>query len=176
MFKKVYFILFCTLSIFLGCEGPLQGIGGYYEQSYDMRKLDYSVGGAKDINNFRENIKEGFLPLLTDITYEGLFYDYFFDTGQTEVCDKLFCPSYKSAISRDPFSKKEEYFLFVGLNSGIKKEDFSRKRLNLVIVIDISGSMESMFHNYYYDRYKQKEMSCLMKKAMKNYLLKRKNI
>ncbi len=116
--------------------------------------LGFSVGGAKSINSFRENIKNNFLPLLTDITYEGLFYDYFFDTSVKKPisCDKLFCPSYTTAISKDPFSKKSEYFLSVGLNSNIKKSDFSRKTLNLIIVLDISSSMSSPFNRYYYDQ------------------------
>jgi Ca-activated chloride channel family protein len=117
--------------------------------------LGLSVGGAKDISNFRENIENDFLPLPTDITYEGLFYEYFFDTGEQEACQKLFCPSYSKAISKDPISQKEEYYLSVGLNSGIKESDFQRKKLNLVIVLDISGSMSSSFSSYYYDRFGQ---------------------
>ncbi len=113
--------------------------------------IGFSTGGAKDINNFRENIKNGFLPLFTDLTYEGLFYDYYFDTGKKEECEKLFCPSYSYAISKDPFSKDEDYYLSVGLNSGIKESDFNRKKLNLIIVLDISGSMSSSFDSYYYD-------------------------
>ena len=38
--------------------------------------LGYSVGGSKNISNFRENIKNGYFPISTDITYNGLFYDY----------------------------------------------------------------------------------------------------
>ena len=41
----------------------------------------------------------------------------------------------------------------VGLNSNIKESDFKRKKLNLVVVIDISGSMSSIFSSYYYDRF-----------------------
>lgn len=116
--------------------------------------IGLSVGGAKDISNFRENIRNEFLPLPEDITYEGLFYEYFFDTGlDKQPCDKLFCPSYTSAVSMDPFSGEEEYFLAVGLNSGIKQSEFSRKRLNLVIVLDISHSMSSPFDRYYYDQF-----------------------
>lgn len=113
--------------------------------------IGFSTGGAKDINNFRENIEQGYLPLPTDITYEGLFYDYYFDTGQQRECKKLFCPSYGYAISRDPFSKEPEHYLSVGLNSGIT--DFQRKKLNLVVVMDYSGSMGSPFDEYYYDRF-----------------------
>lgn len=115
--------------------------------------LGFSVGGAKDVGNFRENIKNNFLPLPTDITYEGLFYGYFFDTGQQEECANLFCPSYVTAISADPLNDEKEYYLSVGLNSGMKEADFQRKKLNLIIVLDVSGSMGSNFDKYYYDRF-----------------------
>jgi Ca-activated chloride channel family protein len=115
--------------------------------------LGFSAGGAKDIANFRENIKNDYLPIPSDITYEGLYYDYYFDTGVIEPQDKLFYPSYSSAVSRDPISGEVEYYLSVGLNSGLKASDFERKKLNLVIVLDISGSMSSPFDAYYYDRF-----------------------
>eukprot|EP01084_Bolivina_argentea_P050330 92529_1 len=38
-----------------------------------------------------------------------------------------------------------EYFLTVGLNSNITENEFKRKNLNLVVVLDISGSMNSSF-------------------------------
>jgi Ca-activated chloride channel family protein len=113
--------------------------------------IGLATGGAKDIDNFRQNIEKGYMPLPTDITCEGLYYDYHFDTGQTQPCNKLFCPSYSTAVSRDPFSGKKEYYLSVGLNSGLKESDFERKKLNLVIVLDVSGSMSSPFDEYYYD-------------------------
>jgi len=127
---------------------PADGMGGAGDDS-----IGFAVGGAKDINNFRENIKNNFLPLPTDITYEGLFYDYYFDTGKAQECEKLFCPSYSYAISKDPISNKDDYYLAVGLNSNLKESDFERKKLNLVIVLDISGSMSSQFNKYYYDQF-----------------------
>jgi Ca-activated chloride channel family protein len=115
--------------------------------------IGLSTGGAKDVNNFRDNIRNNFLPLPTDITYEGLFYDYFFDTGAVEPTDKLYSPSYNFAVTRDPFSQQTEYYLSVGLNSGLKESDFERKKLNLVIVLDSSGSMTENYNQYYYDRW-----------------------
>jgi Ca-activated chloride channel homolog len=113
--------------------------------------IGFSVGGAKDINNFRENIKNNYLPLPTDVSYEGLFYDYYFDTGVPQETNKLFAPAYSYAVTRDPLSQKTEYYLSVGLNSNIRQEDFQRKTLNLVIVIDSSGSMGEFYDEYYYD-------------------------
>ena len=128
--------------------------GGYYPTTIpNTTTIGLAAGGAKDVVNFRANIQHNYLPLPTDITYEGLFYDYYFDTGLSEACRKLYCPSYSYAITRDPFSHKTEYYLSVGLNSGLKESDFQRKKLNLVIVLDTSGSMGENYTQYYYDRY-----------------------
>ena len=116
--------------------------------------IGLSVGGAKDIENFRKNITAGYLPLVSDITYEGLFYDYYFDnlSNKSKVgCEQLFCPDYSLAVSSDPFTGEKETYMAVGLMSGMKQSDFERKNLNIVIVLDISGSMESGFSSYYYD-------------------------
>ena len=116
--------------------------------------IGLAVGGANDINNFRRNVENGYLPSPADISHEGIFYDYFFDTGSAQACNDLFCPSYSTAISADPFSGQTEHFLAVGLNSNISAADFERKKLNLVIVLDISGSMSSSFYSYYYDQFR----------------------
>ena len=123
-----------------------------YIVSYNM-DIGLSTGGAKDTNNFRENIKNGYFPISTDITYNGLFYDYYFETGKKTDSEHLFSPSYSYAISKDPISYKNEYYMTVGLNSNIKESDFQRKKLNLVVVLDVSSSMYSAFNSYYYDRF-----------------------
>ncbi len=116
-------------------------------------KIGLAVGGAKDTNNFKANIENGYLPKIDSITYEGQFYNHYFNTGLGEKeCRALFCPSYSTAKRLNPFSKAEEYFLSVGLNSGIKIKNFKRKKLNLVVVLDISGSMGASFNSYYYDK------------------------
>ncbi len=136
--------------------------------SYSDSSLGYSVGGAKDINNYRDNINKGYFPLQSDITYEGLFYDYYFDTKTNSINgndDNMFYPSASTAISKDPISNNDEYYLTVGLNSNIKQSDFKRKKLNLVIVLDISGSMSSSIDNYYYDHKGNSDYKSKMKLA-----------
>ena len=124
--------------------------GGYSPPSTST--IGLATGGAKDVTSFRDNIFNNYLPLPTDVTYEGLFYDYYFDTGtEGETSTKLFYPSYSYAVTRDPISQQTDYYLSVGLNSGLREEDFQRKPLNLVIVLDISGSMGESFNRYYYD-------------------------
>jgi Ca-activated chloride channel family protein len=119
--------------------------------SMQAPSIGLSTGGAKDINNFSENIDHGYLPLPTDVTYEGLFYCYYFQIAKAKECRKLFCPSYSYAISRDPLTQEPQCYLSVGLDSGIT--DFHREKINLVVVLDFSGSMSSPFSQYYYDRF-----------------------
>lgn len=158
--ESLFFTFGILISVLLvgGCIGgtmssqtEAMGRGGAAMQK--TGKLGYSTGGAKDINNFRDNINNSYLPLVTDIPYEGLYYEYYFDTGQKKECKELFCPSYSRAVTRDPLSDEKEYYMTVGLNSNLKAEDFERKKLNLVIVLDISGSMSSSFSKYYYDKF-----------------------
>ena len=136
-------------------------ISGYSSES----TIGFSTGGAKGVENFRENIKNGYFPISTDITYNGIFYDYAFDTGRKTESKELFSPSYSTAISKDPISNNNEYYMTVGLNSNIKESDFKRKKLNLVVVLDISGSMSSGFDSYYYDGNNNTEAKSKMKIA-----------
>ena len=119
------------------------------------RKIGMSVGGAKDTDNFMENIKRGYIPKIGSLTYEGTFYQHYFDTGLMKECTSLFCPSYSRAVTKDIYTDEKYYYLNVGLNSGINESDFKRKKLNLVVVLDISGSMGSEFSSYYYDKGKK---------------------
>ncbi|CAF3915166.1 unnamed protein product [Rotaria sordida] len=127
-------------------------------------RLGFAVGGAKDVNNFRENIQNNYLPSITDLSYEGLFNDYFFDTGdQQENSNKgnLFCPSYSMAITKNPLAEDKEeqsyeYYMTVGLNSNLNKNTFKPNPINLLICIDTSGSMSSSFNRYHYDQHRLK--------------------
>ncbi|KAL4458688.1 hypothetical protein ABPG75_013553 [Micractinium tetrahymenae] len=126
--------------------------------------LGYRTGGAQDVENFRKAIEQDILPLPTDITYEGLIKQYYFDTSSnaSQPCQDLFCPIYSLGLSPDPLRAaaaaasggpppEGEVFMAVGLDSGLKVEDFKRPTLHLVIVLDVSGSMGSPFDRFYYD-------------------------
>ncbi|QLG61437.1 VWA domain-containing protein [Halorarum salinum] len=134
-------LLVATLLAVPGCVSS-SGSGG---------SVGLSVGGARDANAFRDDVHDGYVPRPTDVTSEGLFHDYYFDTGQSRPCEERFCPSYGRATSTDPLSNETERYLAVGPNSGIPRTDFERKKLNLVVVVDTSGSTSDGIGRYYYD-------------------------
>ncbi len=128
------------------------GIANAITSKASAAKIGVAVGGAKDTENFIENIRHGYLPKIDSLTYEGTFYQHYFDTGLKKPCYSLFCPSYSQAITKNIYTGEKNYYLTVGLNSGIDQKQFKRKKLNLVVVMDVSGSMGSFFNEYYYDQ------------------------
>jgi len=116
-----------------------------------------AAGGAKDVVNFRENVANGFTPESEAISDEGLFYDYYFETGERTASDALFAPRYAAAVSTHPLTGDTEQYLSVGLDSTLSVSEFERPRLDLVAVLDVSGSMSSPFDKYYYDEQGRKQ-------------------
>ena len=147
-------------------------------------------GGAKDINTFRKRVNYNSLPDVSDVTYEGLFNEYYFDTltniknddeKQYSKEEQLLIPTYCFAKCKVPkplqlarklstttattkplmnnnqtgdtsdfdfFNKDEEefeYYMNVGLNENFDVNKMKRGKLNLMIVLDNSGSMSSGF-------------------------------
>eukprot|EP01023_Acetabularia_acetabulum_P011521 TRINITY_DN1532_c0_g1_i7.p1 TRINITY_DN1532_c0_g1~~TRINITY_DN1532_c0_g1_i7.p1 ORF type:complete len:816 (+),score=143.36 TRINITY_DN1532_c0_g1_i7:96-2543(+) len=133
-----------------------QASGGSLSFTAPSANIGFAVGGARGVDNFRRNIEEDLLPLPYDLTYEGIFNDYFFDTtnkNPSSACNQLFCPAYSAAISPDPLypESQNDLYLAVGLDSGLAQSEFARKKLNIVVVVDISGSMSSRFDEFFYD-------------------------
>eukprot|EP00486_Rosalina_sp_Unknown_P016591 CAMPEP_0201595034 /NCGR_PEP_ID=MMETSP0190_2-20130828/192169_1 /ASSEMBLY_ACC=CAM_ASM_000263 /TAXON_ID=37353 /ORGANISM="Rosalina sp." /LENGTH=472 /DNA_ID=CAMNT_0048054881 /DNA_START=66 /DNA_END=1486 /DNA_ORIENTATION=- len=157
-----------------GYSGGGGGGGGssYYPtphaSSAGSNTIGLSFGGAKDINNFRKCIEQNIMPSIDSITYNGIFNDYYFDTYRRKYAieyehkmdeeSMLFYPTYCYAKTQkfdfggrqnSKLSDKDEreYYMTVGLNSNIKQDEFKRKHLNLVILLDVSGSMSDCFDN-----------------------------
>ena len=117
----------------------------------NFEKIGLTPGGGKDIGAFEENLKRGYLPLPTSITYTGVFYQHYFQLPARKCLD-LFCPTYTTAKDHHPFTHRPRQFLLVGLDSNLTTEVIKKRPpLNLVIVLDVSGSMSSPFSHYYYD-------------------------
>ncbi|KAB1190755.1 MULTISPECIES: VWA domain-containing protein [Haloferax] len=114
--------------------------------------LGLAVGGSRDATNFRENIHEGYVPQPDALAYEGLFYDYQFPTRESEHTEEaLFTPTFERASGQNPVTGEREMYLSVGLDSSLSSSEFERPPLDVVAVLDTSGSMSSPFDEYYYD-------------------------
>jgi len=160
MRQRLHIAVVVLVVVLAGCGASSSGGGGGAQQAAGGQggNIGLSAGGAQDANAFRTNVREGYVPRPRAITHAGLYHDYYFDTGQSEPCSALFCPSYTRAVSEDPLSGETEQFMTVGLNSGISQANFSRPDLNLVVVVDTSGSMRERFNQYYYEDGERREV------------------
>lgn len=128
------------------------------DNQLESESIGLATGGTKDVANFRENIETGYTPQPGAISTEGLFYDYYFETGNRVAdTDALFAPEYAAGVSAHPISGETERYLAVGLDSTLTTADFERPRLDLVAVLDVSGSMDSPFDTYYYDEQRRRQ-------------------
>ena len=113
--------------------------------------IGLATGGANDASNFRENVANGYTPQPDSLAPEGLFHDYRFPTrGDTDAAG-MFVPTSSQSVSTNPVTGDEERYVAVGLDSSLPVSEFERPPLDLVAVLDVSGSMQSGFDEYYYD-------------------------
>eukprot|EP01026_Neomeris_dumetosa_P070361 TRINITY_DN701_c0_g2_i14.p1 TRINITY_DN701_c0_g2~~TRINITY_DN701_c0_g2_i14.p1 ORF type:complete len:623 (-),score=95.56 TRINITY_DN701_c0_g2_i14:340-2208(-) len=138
----------------------------------NLDTIGLAVGGARGIDTFRRSVENGQLPSSSDLTYEGIFNDYFFDITDDKRCTQLFCAKYSGSITSDPLfpSTKKDFYLGIGLESGQKAATFKRKDLDLVVVLDVSGSMGEKFGQYDGSSSKDLTKIDVAKQAIKNMM------
>jgi Ca-activated chloride channel family protein len=109
---------------------------------------DGFVSRVFNASNFRQNISENYCPPKSSISIEGLFNEYYFDTGinTTTTTIELVTPSFAVSRVMDPLTNEKELYVTVGCNSVLDGKNY-RNRLNLIVVLDISGSMYSPFNS-----------------------------
>ena len=98
-------------------------------------------GGAQDISYFRDEVKEGGLPHPNTLTPEGLFSEHDLPLSQTKPCTQLLCISGQATSAHLLVQDDVRYLAQLGFESNLTPKTFSRDPLNLIAVVDTSGSM-----------------------------------
>ena len=101
--------------------------------------------GPMGIGTFRDSMKKGIIPRLELIKPQGLFNEYFFISENQKITETL-QPSLTIARTLSPISKQFEDYVCISLDGESDGKNY-RNPLNLVIVLDISGSMGSIFRS-----------------------------
>jgi len=96
-------------------------------------------GGAQDVAYFRDRVEEGEVPLPETFTSEGLLSEH--DLPLTGgPCDRMLCTNAKAVSAHLANQGEVRYLMQLGFTSGLDAS-WTRDPLNLVAVIDQSGSM-----------------------------------
>lgn len=102
-----------------------------------------TVGGAQDIRYFRDQVAAGQVPHPATFTPEGLFSEHDLpipDEGGA-ACRQLLCPVGAATTASLTVQPEVRYLAQLGFHTGIDASTFRRPPLNLVAVVDKSGSM-----------------------------------
>ncbi len=100
-----------------------------------------SAGGAQDINYARAQINLGNIPHPSTFSAEGLFSEHDLPLKRNSDCDSLLCV-FGEAMPAQLLELPEAVAIGqIGFNSGLKPDTWSPPPLNLVAVVDKSGSM-----------------------------------
>jgi Ca-activated chloride channel family protein len=100
-----------------------------------------SAGGAQDLKFARHEIGGGRIPHPDAITAEGLLGEHDLALPAVDECRQLLCLIGESTVADLPTLPHARYLVELGFASNISEATWERDPLNLVAVIDKSGSM-----------------------------------
>jgi Ca-activated chloride channel family protein len=99
-------------------------------------------GGAQDINYFRGEVAFERIPHPDDFTAEGLLSEHDIVLPAEQTCRQLFCLT-GDAVKADLLAVPQaRYLVGVGFATNIDARKWHRDPVNLVAVVDKSGSMD----------------------------------
>lgn len=99
-------------------------------------------GGAQDIKHFRSiAAADSGLPLPEALTVEGLMGEHDLTLPSAAKCAQLFCIVTESMPALLPLRADDRMFVGLGFASNLDAATWKREPLNLVAVVDKSGSM-----------------------------------
>jgi len=103
--------------------------------------LGATVGGAKDASFFRESVDQGLFPHPDTITAEGLFSEYDLPLKKRNAGADLLLLNGEAIPVKLLTRPDAKYLAQIGFSSGLDARNWHREALNLVAVVDKSGSM-----------------------------------
>jgi Ca-activated chloride channel family protein len=101
-----------------------------------------SQGGAQDIKYFRGEVEFQRIPHPNDLTAEGLMSEHDIVLPAAEVCRQLFCLTGDAARAELIVVPQARYLVGVGFATNIDDKKWRRDPVNLIAVVDKSGSMD----------------------------------
>lgn len=104
-------------------------------------RLGATPGGAQDINHFRMAVAHGRVPHPNTFTPEGLFSQHDLPLDLGRECSDPFYLETAAIPARFELVPEIEYFAQLSFKSGLDPATWHRAPLNLVAVVDKSGSM-----------------------------------
>ena len=112
-----------------------------FSDSFINGELGATPGGAQDISFFRDRVAGGEVPHPNVFTPEGLFSEHDLPLENGSRCTQLMCVKGQATDGAILVQPDVRYIAQLGFSSGLDAATFHRPALNVVAVVDQSGSM-----------------------------------
>jgi Ca-activated chloride channel family protein len=99
-----------------------------------------SFGGAQDMGELRSILDRGELPAASSLDANGFFNEHFNETPPAD-CGQTLCLTPGLSVGRDWLTGTHQATLQIAVNTPVDPSTYVRKPMNLVVVVDHSGSM-----------------------------------
>jgi Ca-activated chloride channel homolog len=121
--KRLSLLVFAT-----ACAGSASGPGGV------------SFGGQQDIGEFRGILDNGGIPGPETLDANGFFNEHFNQPPAAD-CGQVLCITPGVAVGHDWLTGAHQATLQIAVNTPVDPATYTRLPMNLVVVVDTSGSM-----------------------------------
>ena len=99
-------------------------------------------GGAQDIGHFRKTAADGQMPRPESLTVEGLLGEHDLALPASGACAQTLCITGETMAADFATRGADKMFVGLGFASNLDPAQWRREPLNLVAVVDKSGSMD----------------------------------
>ena len=128
---------FSPLALSLALLGAACGSAGDAESGGSG---NVGFGGAQDIGQFRDLLDRGEIPGPSTLDANGFFNEHYAALPAAD-CGQPLCLHGMVSVNQDWLGESSQTLLRVALNTSIDPSELSAKPLDLVLVVDTSGSM-----------------------------------
>src|SRR5688572_16567096 len=128
------------LLMFTACGGGESDVGGPSSPSADAGGGGVSFGGAQDIGEFRAILNRGEIPGSKTLDANGFFNEHYNAPPQL-TCTGTLCISPGLSVGKDWLTGQYQAALQISVNTNVDPTQYTRLPMNLVVVVDHSGSM-----------------------------------
>lgn len=125
------------------CDGSIvshDGGIGSYDSGGSFGNI--GTGGAQDIGQFRKILDEGGIPGENTLSANGFFSEHHTELPSPD-CGESICLHGMLGIDRDWVYDTHQVAVQLAMNSPLDPTTFQRRPLDLVVVVDVSGSMSA---------------------------------